>query len=236
MRCDNPSDSDEVRILKIGDSVIHGGVNTDHDSLASTKLQKMLRAHFGRNITILNLSAGSWGVDNAAAFVKEHGDFDADIVMMVFSSHDLRDNMSFEPCVGIHPSFPDWKPNIALWDVTTRYIWPRLFPPAKTTVPQPVNPSWKYWLDRINKNDWHFLFVLHPDTNEIAAGEYNEEGQQILRMLDSNDVAVLPELEEGAAAQMYRDDIHYNWQGQNQLVEETFPWLVDRVEAVLEGR
>jgi len=226
----------EVVILKIGDSVIHGGVQTDHDSLASTKLEKKLRAQFERQITVLNISAGSWGVDNAAAFLEKHGDFGAKIVVMVFSSHDLRDNMSFDPCVGIHPSFPESSTNLALVDFVSRYAWPKIFPPAKTTVPQPVNPAWNYFFDRIRKQDWHFLFVLHPDINEIAAGTYNEDGQQLLKMLAENDIAVIRELESGAKASMYRDEVHFNDAGQNQLVTEIYPWLTDRVEAVLQGR
>src|SRR5687768_4522765 len=42
MRSAPLSKADKVRILKFGDSVINGGAQTDHDSLASTILEKQL--------------------------------------------------------------------------------------------------------------------------------------------------------------------------------------------------
>ena len=68
--------SDEVNphkknILGLGDSVIYGGVQTDQDSLATS----LFSVETG--MQMLNISAGSWGPDNCAAYLKEKGMFKA---------------------------------------------------------------------------------------------------------------------------------------------------------------
>ena len=92
--------SDEVNphkkhILGLGDSVIYGGVQTDQDSLATS----LFSAETG--MQMLNISAGSWGPDNCAAYLKEKGMFDAKGIFLLVSSHDAHDNMDFMPVVGI---------------------------------------------------------------------------------------------------------------------------------------
>lgn len=66
--------SDEVNphkkhILGLGDSVIYGGVQTDQDSLATS----LFSVETG--MQMLNISEGSWGPDNCAAYLKEKGMF-----------------------------------------------------------------------------------------------------------------------------------------------------------------
>jgi hypothetical protein len=98
---------DTTIVVLIGDSVINGGNLTDQDSLASTLLENRLTAIARRNIRVLNISGGSWGPDNAAAYLKEQGLFDADAMVLVCSSHDAYDNMTFTEVVGQHPQFPE---------------------------------------------------------------------------------------------------------------------------------
>lgn len=105
--------SDEVNpnvkhILGLGDSVIYGGVQTDQDSLATS----LFSAETG--MQMLNISAGSWGPDNCAAYLKEKGMFKAKGIFLLVSSHDAHDNMDFTPVVGVHPSYPD-KQYFVLW-------------------------------------------------------------------------------------------------------------------------
>lgn len=77
--------SDEVNpnvkhILGLGDSVIDGGVQTDQDSLATS----LFSAETG--MQMLNISAGSWGPDNCAAYLKEKGMFKAKGIFLLVSS------------------------------------------------------------------------------------------------------------------------------------------------------
>lgn len=94
-------DSTKKHVLGLGDSVINGGVQTDQDSLATS----IFSAETG--IQMLNVSAGSWGPDNCAAFLRHYGLFDAKGMFLLVSSHDAHDNMDFEPVVGVLESYPD---------------------------------------------------------------------------------------------------------------------------------
>ena len=54
-------------VLGLGDSVINGGAQTDNDSLATSIVS------VSTEYQMLNISAGSWGPDNCAAYLKEKG-------------------------------------------------------------------------------------------------------------------------------------------------------------------
>ena len=86
----------EKRILVFGDSVLNGGSLTDHKKLATTLLEKSLQKSCDPLIRVLNISAGSWGPDNAFSYLKKHGDFNASAIVLFFSSHDAHDNMYHE--------------------------------------------------------------------------------------------------------------------------------------------
>lgn len=119
-RSEEPDTTKQI-ILGLGDSVIFGGVQTDQDSLATTIFTKET------GIQMLNISAGSWGPDNCAAYLREKGLFHAKAMFLLVSSHDAHDNMTFEPVVGIHPSYPKENYKLAYWELLERYILPRIF-------------------------------------------------------------------------------------------------------------
>jgi hypothetical protein len=116
----------ELRVLVVGDSVVNGGVLTDQSQLATTLLQQQLAQDLKRPAFVGNISAGSWGPPNELAYLKRYGLFDADVVVIVLSSHDYVDVPTFEPLVGVNPVFPDRKPVLALWEGFERYLLPRL--------------------------------------------------------------------------------------------------------------
>ncbi|MCB9230615.1 MAG: hypothetical protein H6581_03085 [Bacteroidia bacterium] len=236
------SDTDAVRILKIGDSVINGGAMTDHDSLASTLLEKRLQNDFATDIRVLNISSGSWGPDNAAAFLKKHGDFDAKAIVLVFSSHDLFDNMSFKGIVGNNPSFPDQKPLFALQEGIERYLLPRFFKSKKLqgnkingidTEGTTYNSGWAWFADLAKQKHLPILAVVHPTLREVEAGAYNEQGTQLVAYLDSLGIPTLLELNSPPDKSMYRDDIHYNEKGQRFLFSELLPWMKETVDDIM---
>lgn len=119
-RSEEPDTTKQI-ILGLGDSVIFGGVQTDQDSLATTIFTKET------GIQMLNISAGGWGPDNCAAYLREKGLFHAKAMFLLVSSHDAHDNMTFEPVVGIHPSYPKENYKLAYWELLERYILPRIF-------------------------------------------------------------------------------------------------------------
>lgn len=94
-------DSTKTIVLGLGDSVLYGGVQTDQDSLAISIFSSLT------GYQMLNISAGSWEPDNCAAYLKHFGTFNAKAIFLVVSSHDAHDNITHQPVVGIHPSYPN---------------------------------------------------------------------------------------------------------------------------------
>ena len=118
-RSDEP-DSTKTIVLGLGDSVIFGGTMLDQDSIATTLFSKET------GMQMLNISSGSWGPDNCAAYLKEKGTFGAKAMVLVCSSHDAFDVMSHIPVVGIYPNYPDEQYKLAIWEVIDRYLMPRI--------------------------------------------------------------------------------------------------------------
>ena len=111
-------DSTKTIVLGLGDSVIFGGTMLDQDSIATTLFSKET------GMQMLNISSGSWGPDNCAAYLKEKGTFGAKAMVLVCSSHDAFDVMSHIPVVGIYPNYPDKQYKLAIWEVIDRYLMP----------------------------------------------------------------------------------------------------------------
>jgi lysophospholipase L1-like esterase len=113
-------DPHELRVLVMGDSVINGGGLTDDAELATRLAQNRLARELRRRVWIGNVSAGSWGPGNLLAYARRYGWFDADVVLLVLSSHDISDIPEFQPELG--PSFPQKTPWFALQEAATRYL------------------------------------------------------------------------------------------------------------------
>ena len=74
------------RIIVCGDSVVNGGTLTDQKDVATSIVQ----THYSTNeLQVLNVSAGSWGPGNLAAFFRKFGCFDTTDIIIEVDSHDL---------------------------------------------------------------------------------------------------------------------------------------------------
>jgi hypothetical protein len=228
-----PLDSNEIRILKIGDSVINGGTLTDHDNLASTILEKRLQPDFEKNIRVLNISAGSWGPDNAAAFIKKHGHFNAQKIILIFSSHDLYDLMAFHPVVGINPNYPDKKPFLAIHELWRRYLMPKMISKTVSSYSKidanqininsnTINPGWMLLKEYSEMNNIELIAIIHPTKKELDSGYYNLTGKKLINLLDSIGIDYIPTLDL-IKSSMYRDNIHINNYGQKFYAELLYP-------------
>lgn len=116
--------TDEIRVLIFGDSVVNGGSETDQSLLATTLMQQRLQTTLGRPVVVGNISAGSWGPGNWLAYAKRYGFFDADVLVLVVNSGDFADNPTFAPLKSSHPT---QKPLLALQEAVFRYL-PRYLP------------------------------------------------------------------------------------------------------------
>ena len=220
----NEINSSKKHVLGLGDSVINGGTPTDQSELATTLVTNET------GIQILNISAGSWGPDNCAAYLKEKGLFNAKAIILVVSSHDAHDNMDFTPTVGIHPSYPSKQYKLASWEFLDRYIIPKMlgeFMSKQIDPDQAVvmgihksgkifNPGFEQLRNLADSAGIPLLVYLHPEQGELKVGKYNEQGDEIIKWARSNKVSLTLGLSV-EKLNAYRDDIHLNAVGQRNL-------------------
>lgn len=206
------------RILKFGDSVLNGGVATDQSETMSALLEKDLNSELNQhNFQVLNVSAGSWGPDNAYAWMEEHGVFNAKIIILVFSSHDWQDQMAYDDVVGKTPFYPDKNPMLAITDAAY-WLYSRMFNTVnwnnlgkvKGGVPNNYdhNIGWDQFLAYAEKNQIPLLIYHHANREECENNEYNVMGRELRDFLLSKNAKVISGLKSGLTADDYRDEIH----------------------------
>ncbi len=217
----NELDVDRKIILGLGDSVINGGSQTDHDSLATSIVSTET------TYQMLNISAGSWGADNCAAYLKEHGLFDAKAIFVVLSSHDVNDLMDFTPTVGVHKSYPKENYLLATFEVLDRYIIPRIFTTKETLNPDEkvlkgidkggeFNEGWNDLKEIASNAEIPLIVILHAEVSELKLGDYNEKGKMIEQWAIDNEVKLVKDI-TFMKEENYRDQIHINSSGQRVL-------------------
>ncbi|MES1219409.1 MAG: hypothetical protein ABUT20_28155 [Bacteroidota bacterium] len=229
-RNDELSESDSVRILFFGDSVINGGTQTDQDSLATTKLSRYLTLKYKKPVKVLNISAGSWGPDNCFAYLKQKGNFDAKEIVLVVSSHDAYDDMTFSKTVNAYPNYPSKQYTFATAELLQRYIFPRLFQTKATTeldnllinkktANSMFNSGFENFLDYTTSHKIPFTVYLHADRQENEDRRYNSQGMEIIDFCSKKNIPIIKELDFHLDKENYRDEIHLNNNGQRKLFE-----------------
>ena len=227
-------DSTKTIVLGLGDSVIFGGTLLDQDSIATTLFSKET------GMQMLNISSGSWGPDNCAAYLKEKGTFGAKAMVLVCSSHDAFDVMSHIPVVGIYPNYPDKQYKLAIWEVIDRYLMPRiqgwlghsqLIDPDAQVVEKVksdegvaqksfnFDPGFDQLLQISEEKHIPFFIYLHPEKGEVEKNEYKEGGKLIIDWANTHHVKLVDGLKEGVTTDMFRDVIHLNEKGQRNLAD-----------------
>ena len=225
-------DSTKTIVLGLGDSVIFGGTMLDQDSIATTLFSKET------GMQMLNISSGSWGPDNCAAYLKEKGTFGAKAMVLVCSSHDAFDVMSHIPVVGIYPNYPDKQYKLAIWEVIDRYLMPRikvyfrgkqLLDPDAQVVEKVksdegvankalnFDPGFDQLLQISEGKHIPFFIYLHPEVGEVMSRKYKEGGLMIMEWAKTHHIKLIDGLNEGVTVDMYRDVIHLNEKGQRNL-------------------
>lgn len=229
-------DSTKVRVLGLGDSVIFGGTWMDQDSLASTLFSE------ATGTQMLNISAGSWGPDNCAAYLKEKGTFGASAMILVCSSHDAFDVMTHVPVVGVVPTYPDRQYKLAWAELIDRYVllrikvwlWKtkvKLDPDEqvvkniefKNTVRQKsalFDKGFDQLLEIAREKNIPMAIYLHAEQDEVKAGRYNEMGQMIIEWTAAHGVKLVEGLKAGEKENMYHDKIHFNEAGQRFMATQ----------------
>ncbi len=240
----------EFRVMVFGDSVLNGGNLTDHDTLATTLLAERLAAAKGMPVVVGNISAGSWGPGNWLAYSREFGFFDADVVLVLISSHDIGDNPTFAP---LDPNtHPQETPMSALVEGMERYL-PRYLPswtaaltqvaagdptapPAGTNDNQAIaqgSADLRAFLDFARAQVPRVLVAQFPDRSELEPGGL-QPGYELIKSIgqesEAEVVSVFPDIKAALdrGENPYRDNIHVNDVGQAVLANAFFDALVRR--------
>jgi len=227
-------DSTKKRVLGLGDSVIYGGTWMDQDSLATTIFTNET------GIQMLNMSCGSWGPDNCAAYLRKHGTFGASAMFLVCSSHDAYDVMTFQPVVGVYDNYPDKQYVLGLWELIDRYVVPYIKMKTKTKTVAYIDPDAQVMAKAANRQviqkglrfnsgfddlkhiadscQIPLIVYLHAEFGELQDGKYNDMGQDIIHWCDTAQVQLIKGIET-EKSDMYHDAIHLNEKGQRHLAD-----------------
>ena len=224
-------DSTKVKVLGLGDSVLFGGSWTDHDSLATTLFSKET------GMQMLNISCHSWGPNNCAAYLKEQGGFGAQAMVLVCSSHDAVDQMTFSPVVGVLQGYPKEQYKLAICELFNRYLIPffkdftiikrhtgsnaEVIKNAKdqreTSKPLNIVSGFDELKQIADSLEIPMYIYLHAERYEIENKQFSNMGQRIILWADSAKVSLINGIQEGENIEWYRDNIHFNDKGQRHL-------------------
>lgn len=217
-----------IKILKFGDSILNGGVAIDQSETMSAMLERDLnQAALQQNeFQVLNVSAGSWGPDNAFEWMKEHGHFDAQMLILVFSSHDWQDQMDFDDVVGKIPFYPKKNPALAITDAIY-WAYTRIFKTVKWNelgkveggIPNSFdhNIGWDNFLAYAEINQIPLLIYHHADREECLKKKYNTMGQDLQQFLKSKNAHIISGLNSDLGIDDYRDEIHPTVSGTRKI-------------------
>ena len=236
MRSKPISTNDTSVILLIGDSVLNGGNTIDQDNLASTIIENKLNNKSKKNIRVLNISSYTWGPDNIYAYLKKYGTFSADLIIYICNSGDAYDPMTFEQVVGVsdtHTKHNYSLGTIKLTEKVLNLIKDRLNKKIDVVEQKPhrLTAGFSNINDLSNKLNIPLLIYIHPDVQEIDNKKYNEEGTLIIDFYKSKNRAVIKELDLGIQKKYYKDNIHFNTEGQQFMSENLLAAILQSYRA-----
>ena len=232
------------RVFVIGDSVINGGSLTDQGELATALLQRELS-----EFQVCNVSAGSWGPGNYAAYFRRYPWLvrEGDILIVEMASHDIWEDDPKRGAGGIvgTESFPSRRPFCALWEGWTRYLRPRWFR-AKCPAPKKIDavPAMgREELEAFNLHELEWLYSLPAKRKCLLFFRSRAEAaahasgkaispeiiacvERLLAHAKAHGVEVLQA--DLDASTDFRDPIHPNAAGQRKLGEQLLRAMRDR--------
>jgi hypothetical protein len=224
---ENIKPPDEIRVLVFGDSVVNGVV-LDQRKLATSLLTIDLAQRFRRPVVVGNISAPSWGIPNYLAYEKEYGLFDADMVVLVFSSHDVYDVPTFDPLSPIDQ--PQTRYHILLpYFIIKVFGWlqnnglqlyqPLYYENSEKLKAICVKALDDFYID-LQKKRIPLLLVFHYQKDELASDQNNA----FVYWAQTNGVTVVSDRQALTGAlrtnqDPYLDIIHMNALGQRLLEE-----------------
>ena len=233
LRSKNLRKKDKKRVLLFGDSVLNGGTNLDQEETMTYILEDQLVSYYKDSIGVYAASAGSWGVENAYRFLEQKIDFDFDVIILIFSSHDYNDNMHHRKVVGEQPAWPNKQPLLAIGDLWFNGVVPRLnsligrnnynyLDGFDDSNPSPGYTLFKAYSDSLNIP--MFVYV-HPEKSELKKKSFNSKGLALLKSLEQNNIVNLDGLNTEKEI-AYLDNIHINEFGHSAIPNSIFVFII----------
>jgi len=205
--------SSQRRVLVLGDSIIHGGNQTDDRDLATVLLELMLPTGVTSESSpvqsaVVNVSCGSWGPGNVLAYVKHFGTFDCDTAVLVLNSWDYGDVPSFTP---LSPEMPSEAPGLALIEIKRNYgpryapwifgrpTWgPEVASAAGISEAEPTEElgaqslaSLRELIALLRSKNLKVAAVLHPFRRELIGGIFDMGRGKLTAELVASNVPIL---------------------------------------------
>ena len=232
MRSGKVSDKNKKNVLLFGDSVINGGTRVDQKDLSSEILKEKLSEFFQNQVGVHNISAGSWGPENAYRYFEQYVDFDFDMIVMAFSSHDYNDNMHFRSVVGQEPAWPNEQPLSAITDVFSNFLYPKIksmmgdkYDYLDGFDDSAVNPGWDLFINYCTVNNVPLLVYVHPEASEISNGAFDQSGKDLINKLKNQKVSFVNGMDTEQKGN-YIDNIHMNSNGHKLLAETLYNEII----------
>ena len=230
-----------LRILMLGDSILNGGWWTDQNQTVSALLQQQLKPVDKAQIEVLNASANSWSPRNELAYLQRFGSFEAQVIILVINTDDLFGTAPTSLVVGRDGNYPDRLPPTAISEVISRYLLkPKPIPELAAIQAEGgdrvgVNlAAIQQIRDFASQNNAKFMLVMTPllrELGEPGPRDYELKARQRLQELTKiEEILYLDFLPDFNALSdyrvIYRDHIHLNPSGNQQLVEKMIEnWL-----------
>jgi hypothetical protein len=238
------SNADELRVMVISDSITaHTARSQEH--LATELLRDKLAAVHDGPVAVGNIAAGSWGPANQLAYVRAHGLFDADCVILVLNTEDASDVPDFDPAKLKNLTDPPrsaWGEllTIRLPRLLVRFGWRE---PASTS----RNPH-VYTEDDIDQalaalGDLIGLIrgagleplIVRHSARPAAVPALDQRDEILDRWLAAHDLQTVDLgarfMNAGAsAASMYHDRMHLSIRGQQELADVLFELAMNTAE------
>lgn len=244
MAFEDKHEGEELRVMVFGDSIINGGNGIDQDDLATSILQENLTQLAGSSVVIGNISAGSWGPGNWLAYAKKFGFFEADIAVLVISSHDYADIPTYSPLNRYHQ--PTKKPFSALTEAINRYAFRYLKRitdnealhredpaaiPADEHIVQAMNDL-KAFLELAQSRVEHVVVLQHWDRKEVITGiakPGNSHIRELVVSMGLTAVQLFPYFRQSMdiSNEPFNDKIHPSQTGQQLIAQAIADALAD---------
>lgn len=223
-----------VRVLCLGDSVTNGASHSDQAETYPAQLEALLRAR-GVRAEVLNASAPGWATANELGWLRDNGVLAATHLVLTLSTHDLFQPPAPSSVVGRHPGFPAQRPVLALQELVTRYILPKLDAAAGAADPgvgifEPSAEAARANLDNVlaiarlaQAAGAHMAVILldqdATEESEPLTGAAKRALADALDALGVGLIALRPALERHGRAALFRDDVHPNALGNRVIAE-----------------